>query len=418
MTDGSRFCRACGSPVSANAAFCGNCGAIPRMVSEPEADMKPETELVDVTEAESTVETTNVDGKQTEIGEASEPDPELSSETQSATAPDTENQSAWWRWSLRKLRTASWPSLVVGLLLLGACLSYLVAPRTVEQKVDVIPQGLLATNEGEATMPGLVGMDLNAARVALLDAQVDTTMLKFIRKGAAGSPDRILAQDPESGLGVQGQVYLTISTPIPTPDLIGLDFKEATRKIQSLGGAVRLEQVVEPASKAGTVLSTVPAKAKRLTSVSILRVADPGTAVPLSDLSSLNEEGCSGISDATVGGLPVVSGISCGMGEDPSSIEYATKGVAAAFRASIGWDDEYAVGTAEVRIVTDGSTVQTVTVKPGKPTDIVIPLKGVETLRIEIQGSAGAGDATAYVVLGDAAFSLLPDDVGRLTDGD
>lgn len=309
---------------------------------------------------------------------------------------------------LARVRESGWPALVVGLVLIGGALGYLVLPPTVDQTVRP-PSQTEIVRSSSATMPALSGMSEQAARIALQDAGVDGLAIKTITQAAAGAVGTVLAQDPVPGVGVQGTVYLTVSSAVPTPKLAGLDYRDATATVEGLGGVVRLEQVIAPGSPAGTVLGTVPGPGKSMTAVTVLKVADPGTEVALADISASDSYGCSSTSGGSSGSVVFANAVYCDLDEGESYYaEYSTGGVAARFTAKVGLNDDYGPGTGSVRFIVDGVEVAIVPINRGAPQPVSIPLSGKNLLRIEVRGR-GTGADSAQVLIGDAAMYALPE---------
>lgn len=307
-----------------------------------------------------------------------------------------------------RLRESGWPALAVGLVLIGATLGYLVLPPTVDQTVRPPSQQELVRSS-EATMPALSGMSEQAARIALQDVGVDGLAIKTITKAAAGAVGTVLAQDPVPGVGVQGTVYLTVSSPVPTPRLVGLDYRDATAAVERLGGVVRLEQVISPGTPAGTVLGSVPGPGRSMTAVTVLKVADPGTGIALADVSTVDSYGCSSTSGGTSGSVAFANAVTCDLGDTETYYAvYSTGDVAARFTAKVGLNDDYGPGTGTVRFVVDGVVVRILPITRGTPLNVSLRLTGKHALRIEVRGRA-TGDDSAQVLIGDATMYALPE---------
>lgn len=406
--DGPRFCAECGHPVAPETPFCGSCGHRSAPASVPAAEVAPANVPAEPAPADPWRRP-----PRTPRGEGVVPAKQAQPMRRPRPARRWVRRSAGW------LRASWWPGLVVGVLLAGLALGYLLARPTTVEQVEVLDPATLVVDEGEAEMPALVGMDLDPARLALGDAGIDASRVELIRRGAAGAPGRVLAQDPGPSLGVQGTIYLTVSEPIRTPDLRGLDFQEATARVEDLGGAVRLTQRIEPLARTGSVLATRPAPGRTMTSVVQLTVADPGTPVPLSALDTAETDSCGSVGEVSVAGQVFSSGISCSvLDRAVSYAEFSTAGVAKTFTAHVGFDDDSDGGSASVQVLVDGAVVGPPhSLDPTQPLDLRVPVDGASLVRIEVRGKVRGFDY-AEVVFGDAAFSVLPDDVDFLSPGD
>lgn len=293
-----------------------------------------------------------------------------------------------------------WSALVVGLLLIGGGIGYLVPPRSGGHDNPVtLPSEAFAVDAHGGSMPSVVGLSKVTARAALTTAGVSGD-IEFVERGAAGPVGTVLEQKPEAGKTSDGRIQLVVSTPLPMPAVAGKAGDEVRISLENLGAVVAVERVVAPESASGTVLEADPAEGTPIPSVVTLKVADPGDAISLSTVSSVESSSCSTSSSNSVNGTTVQNNVTCRAGSSEASVEYALSRNAALFEAGIGTDDRAGTGTATVRVFADGRLVKTVDTALGKSTDVKVDMRDV--LRMKIVVTTRDSDNAPTVVLGDA----------------
>lgn len=316
-------------------------------------------------------------------------------------------------------RRSRWPLLVVGLLVTGGALTYLVIPPTVS--VDTPIRVVAADDTVTAVadpMPSVVGLSSEIAALALRDAGLSGHPVKTIQQPAAGAPGRVLAQSPAVGAkvatGDAAAITLTTSAAMATPDLIGKDYKAARSELEKLGAVVRLQQVIRPGSEAGKVLGTTPKKGATLPAVVTLTVADPGEAVSLTDLRMSDGAECDSDSAVSLGSSEFDDTLSCEVVNGASSFAvFALDGKAMTLRFTAGYDTDAGRGTARLRVLGDGKLIGEVNLNSGTKAK-TIDVRKVNVLRIEVTGKSDDANNPAVFALGNAQLLGAPDGIASL----
>ena len=311
-----------------------------------------------------------------------------------------------------------WASLVVGLLLVGAALSYLFAPPVAApEKVVTIQGGAASADEASQArqgMPSVTGLSLETLRAVMRDAGAADVEIVTKSAPAPGPAGRITAQDPAAGAPITERVTVTTSSPLTMPDVTGKDFTAVRADLQGQGAVVRATPVIKPGAKIGTVLASVPAAGENVPTVVTLSVADPGQALSLSDLDDTDASECYGSRSITFGNQSDLTGITCSLsGEGETYAEYALDGNALSFAFTLGFDADAGRGSATVRVLGDGKQMASVQVSE-KPQQQRIDVTDVRTLRIEVTGNATAVDNPPIIAFGDAVLQGRPDQIDAL----
>ena len=296
-----------------------------------------------------------------------------------------------------------WTALVVGLLLIGASLSYVFAPRSGGNDSPVLLSAdALAEGAGGASMPSVLGLSQEIARSALADRGLSGVDVSVSEKPAAGPAGTVLEQTPGAGKAVTDTVALVISTTVTMPNLVGKPQNEARATLENMGAVVDVVTRVDPAVTAGAVLDSDPAPGKSTPSVVILTVADPGDALSLSTVDRVESSSCSTSSSTSVNGTTLANNVTCTPSRsDPAVAEYALARNATQFEATVGTDDQQGSGNAVVTIRGDGRVLKTVPVGLGRSAPVQVDVRNVLRLQITVTTDA-TDDQEPNVVLGDA----------------
>jgi len=316
--------------------------------------------------------------------------------------PDASTRGRLVRWR--------WPALVVGLLLVGAGLTYLLIPPTIvsDHAITVDPGDLIAAQEPQAQpMPSLLGLNSDVAKRALTDAGLGAVKVTFVDKPAAGPVAMVVAQKPSAGTASVGDIELTISTPAPMPDVVGRPMNDARALLEQAGAVVEIAPQFNPSVPKNQVVGTTPKPGDTMPAVVSLVVGDPGDALTLASVSSISDHNCGTVDSATVNGASVGDSVRCRPDAKPAFIEYAVSRQAVAFEAVVGTDDRGKTGAAHVLVLGDGRELAVADVQLGHSVPVRADLNGVLRLRIEV--STAAGDESPTVILGDAKLLGLPE---------
>lgn len=142
--------------------------------------------------------------------------------------------------SRRWVRPLGWVIGVVGLLLVGFAGGQLLFPRTV-----VAPDQVAAIEEpstvavAAAVMPDLLGLTSDVVARVLADSGVSSAV-ETKSAPAAGPEGVVTEQSPAPGDEVVGDITVTLSEAVDTPELIGKQLSEARQLVESLGAVVQV----------------------------------------------------------------------------------------------------------------------------------------------------------------------------------
>jgi hypothetical protein len=309
--------------------------------------------------------------------------------------------------------------LVIGLLLVGASLTYLLIPPTIvgDNAIKVDPAELIAAQHGAAQpMPSLLGLNRDVAQTVLADAGLGGIKITFNDRAAAGPLGLVLAQKPSAGAGGVGEIELTVSTPAQMPDVVGKDVVDGRKALEQLGAVVQIERRVDPTAPRGQIMQSTPPAGQVMPTVVSVAVSDPGDALTLATVRAVNSDYCEDISAGEmVNGKTVGQSVQCRPGKNPAVIEYAVSRNAAALEAMVGTNDRGGTGGATVRILGDGRVLATVNVGIGHSEPIRVDLRDVLRLRIETVTSDQ--EHSPKVVLGDARLLGLKEALDAIASG-
>lgn len=311
-----------------------------------------------------------------------------------------------------------WPLTIGGLLLTGASLTYLLVPPTLVtgDAVTLDPGELAAAQQQQVQpMPSLLGLNRDVAQTVLGDSGLGGVKTEFSEREAAGPVGLILAQDPSVATRDVKQIALTVSIPALMPPVTGRGLKEGRDSLEQLGAVVEVERRIDPAVPRGQIVETIPPAGQVMPTVVRIVVSDPGDALSLATVNSVDSRSCSDISNVTVAGKSVGDGIECDTGEKVAFAEYATTGNAAALETTVGTNDRGGTGGARVRILGDGRELAAVDVGLGNSQPIRVDLRGV--LRLRVEATTGNVDDAPSVVLGDARLLGSQDGLDVIASG-
>lgn len=299
---------------------------------------------------------------------------------------------------------------MVGLLLLGGGLTYLLIPPTIvgDTAIEVDPKELIAAEQREVEpMPSVLGLDRDVAQTVLGDAGLGGLTTSVVERPAAGPIGMVLSQKPSPGTDTVSAIELTISTPALIPDVMGKDLGDGRSQLEQLGAVVEIVPRFDPAVPKGQILEVSPRVGETMPTVVTLTVGDPGDALTLASVSQVERDDCGTIDSASVNGKPVGDSLRCTPGSDPAYVEYSLARHAAALEALVGSDDRGGTGTGTVTILGDGRVLSSIPVAHGRSEPIRVDVAGVMRLRIE--ATTPDTDQRPTVILGDARLLGLPD---------
>ena len=295
----------------------------------------------------------------------------------------------------------AWSVLIVGLLLVGGGIGYLLQPPASDAPV-VLPDSAVAPLANAGDMPDVVGLNINEAQAAIGDAGITGVEFTRTERPGAGPPGTVLDQQPQVGLRPEGTVEFVVSTPVQMPDVLGRPEGEVRSQLEDLGAVVNTERVVEPLEAAGSVINATTPRGDDIPSVVILTVAEPGDALSLSTVSSVDSSSCSTSSSNSVKGVTLSNNIVCRPGSSPATADYAINRNVTLFEATLGTDDREGTGGATVTIYGDGRPIKTVRVSLGRSERVQIDVRDV--MRLGFQVTTADRDQAPDVVIGDATL--------------
>lgn len=308
-------------------------------------------------------------------------------------------------------KVAAYTALGLGLMLLGGLLGHYLTPPTVVAEPGIsVPESVDLTDletiavDAATVMPDVLGLDSQTAQRVLRDAGIEAGATTVERE-VAGPPGLVVEQSPLPGDEVTGPVSWVESVPVVMPELAGETAQTGTQVLTELGAAVQITRRVAPAESPGTILATDPEAGSPVPTAVTIEVSDPGEALPLTELSSVDREGdCSRLEQtATVGGAVVEQSIRCRVGpESPAMVEYNLARHAEALRTVVGVDDAGRQGTGQVRLLVDGQERQTLEIASGDATEVLLDVSGGLRLRLEVVG--GDEEGRVEIIFGDAAL--------------
>lgn len=336
-----------------------------------------------------------------------DPLPSNQSQPLEPSAPNPRRLGAVARWR--------WPAIVVGLLLCGSALTYLLVPPMVvaDKAITVNPADLLAAHDRQAQpMPSLLGLNRDIAQTALSDAGLSGVKVTVKEQAAAGPTAMVIAQKPSAGTASVSDIELIVSVPAPMPAVVGSNLQEGRSTLEQLGAVVQVVPQFNPSVPKNQVLDTTPKPGEPIPTVASLVVADPGDALTLASVNSVDRDDCSTTKSVTVNGASVGDSVSCDSGKQPAYIEYSLSRGAAALETLVGTNDRGRTGPAHVAILGDGRELAAADVWLGHSVPLRADLTGVMRMRIVVTTDDTKQNPT--VVLGDAKLLGLPDGLNAI----
>lgn len=319
------------------------------------------------------------------------------------------------------MKVAAYAVIAAGLLLLGGLLGHRLTPPTVVAGPSIEVSGSFELTEFDpdvvedlTVMPDVIGLDEETARRVLRDAALGAEVGSTDRE-VAGAPGLIVEQSPPPGDEVAGPLSWVVSTPAVMPDLTGQTTQEASSALTELGASVQLSRVVAPTETPGRILETEPPAGEDVPESVTLVVSEPGDALFLTDLDSVDRDGSCSRHErtATVDGIPVERSIRCEVSaESPAMLEYNIARHAEALRAVIGIDDAGEQGTGQVQVLLDGTQIALVDVASGSSEEVLVPVSGGLRLRFEL--TSESADDRLGLILGDATVLAKQTDLDLL----
>jgi hypothetical protein len=275
-----------------------------------------------------------------------------------------------------------------------------------------LPQAAAETDtaapSGPVVVPDVLDMLADDAEDALADAGVDLARVGRSEVPWAGTPGRVVGQEPRRGTRDPRQVTLRVSAATTVPDLSGKTRDDAVAALEQLGATVVVSPAYEPGSAAGQVRAVDPASGQPLPDRVVLRITGEPAAVFL-DAVETSSGGCRN-GTFTVAGQDLDHSLVCAAsGSRPSAASYALDGTIDRFEALAGTGDD--TGRATVRLIGDGRVLLEAELEQGSATALAAPLTGVRELVVEVQGLDD--DSTAEIVLGQARLLGTEDAVER-----
>ena len=245
---------------------------------------------------------------------------------------------------------------------------------------------------GTQTVPDVIGLPEDLARRVLADAgfagTVTTTQVQ-----TAGPTGVVATQEPVFGQPLGDTVSIALSAPATMPDLVGVDIDEARTRLEELGAVVLVDRLVAPTAATGTVVSTTPGAGDAVAAEVTLAVSDLGEALALGTVPTVEGSGCREVGKGSVDGVLVEASVLCRPRlEDPATVTWNLSRLVSGLTATVGVSDTSTSGPARVRILGDGVPLVEVDVALGTSAPVLVPLAGVLRLTIEVTTTASSAD--------------------------
>lgn len=319
-------------------------------------------------------------------------------------------------------RLIAWSIVCVGLLLLGGFVGHRVTPPTTVAGPTLTLSDLELPTEAPnadvgddvVVMPDVLGLEMDVVRRVLQDSGISTEP-ETTEQPAAGPAGQVISQSPGPGEEVDGPATLTLSAEALMPDLVGQPLNEARREVEALRVVTQVVRQVAPREEPGVVLATDPQGGTSVPEVVVLTVSDPGEAVLITELRSVESSGsCQRRTNpVTVGGELVDTSLSCGFRREgeTASVSYNLARRAGAFTTTLGSDDSGGRGEATITIGVDDQVLHTETVRHGEPSTLLLDVADGLRLTLDITFE---GEEPLTVVFGDAALLGSAEDLAVL----
>jgi beta-lactam-binding protein with PASTA domain len=290
---------------------------------------------------------------------------------------------------LRRLAIATISTSVVAVLLsmvfLGWQVHDWISGKPTVRVTVTRPIKVVKEQRGSSdTMPSLLGLSEQRARQVLADAGVDLKRVSTSNQPYAGEESVVIAQKPLSGspLG-SSAIALTISVPAKMPPLQGMPLNDARDLLGQIGASVTVETRYQPGSAENTVLETKPAAGEPLSDRATLVIAEPPSAVFLSQLQSISSS-C-GTDTLNVAGISRTDALVCNPGEgSPAVMDYLLNRRVSEFQAVLGLGDRGANDVpVTFRIFVDGRRAAVLMLAFGQAQKVTVPVVGALRIRLE-----------------------------------
>lgn len=259
-------------------------------------------------------------------------------------------------------------------------------------------------DERVGRVPLVVGLDVEGARQAMVDAGVAPNDIVEEDVPYGGQPGIVIAQSPMGGVEVGGTVTLRVSAATKVPDLQDTAVADARQILSDLGVRVVLKYSYVAGSDADIILSSNPAAGETLGDTVELEVSERASSVYLADLEDVSSE-CSR-DDMSVNATLLPSSLYCSISyDDVRANEYDLGRLADELIVTIGLDDRCVEPVPVVfRVILDGAAYGEWTMEFGTSRELQIPVTNVLRLRLEVQRADGIDDyVSCYAVWGSAA---------------
>lgn len=314
---------------------------------------------------------------------------------------------------LRKLALAAFALWTVSCLTAGVVLGWMINDRMHQARTtegpEVIEVPMLADAAGFA-MPDLRGLSLTDAKQVLVDSGSSADLVDVVEVEWGGQVGVVITQDPVSGEQVKERITLQVSKQALMPDVLGQSELEAVDKLKALGTETVVEQRFDLASRTGTVLETSVAVGEPLPTVVTLVVAQPGTALFLSQLEAA-DGGCSS-KDGRLNGKEYPNSTECrsGTAQYPATSVWLLDRKAHQLSGVIGVDDRGKTdAVVQVVITGDGAELANVTATYANPVEVSVSVKDVLRLEVTV-----LSENQSQAVLGDMLVKGLPEEIATL----
>lgn len=224
--------------------------------------------------------------------------------------------------------------------------------------------------------PNVLGLALDDARQALIDAGVDPTEIDTSEVPTAGRAGVVVVQDPPPGIPVADGVVLGMSVAATVPDVAGGSVDDARDRFDQLGAVVRVVRRYDPSAAEGTVLGVSPPTGERLPTSVELTVASAPSSVFITDLDDI-EGSCSSTS-GSVNGTGFDTGLECGPRDDFAQATWLLDRRISRFETTVGIEDASDSGsTVEWAVLGDDRVLAAGTAGYGQAEPIALDVTGV-----------------------------------------
>lgn len=323
----------------------------------------------------------------------------------------------------RKRRFPKWPTkkprwftalMVLGLILVSMGAGRLLFPREIN---EVVVENEAAALSGESgPMPDILGLERIAAEYVLEGSSI-TAPVRFEERPSAGTPGAVVAQTPAAGAATEGEdieVVVTVAAEMTMPDYAGRPMTEVRQELDDAGAVVVVTRVLDMGEPEGNVTGTVPEEGEIVGEVVELLVADEGSTVMLSDVTTESRGDWSGNSNVSVDGTEyadVWTGTPREDSDDPFGGYWTLGRHAGTLTMTVGTTDAGEMGSGRIVIKGDGEVIEEIEVRHGESREIEVSVDDV--LRLEIE--AFTNDEDVQFALADATLRVTPDGARELT---